>query len=57
MSDSKSMDVLLRNETTNPIERELTNTINGSIGNNDLESDLHFRTNSSVGNEIRNLAV
>ena len=39
----------------NPLERELTNTINDSIGNNDLESDLHIRWNTADGNEIRNV--
>ena len=48
------MDVLLGSENAITIERELANTINGSIGNNYLESDLHIRINSSDVNEIRN---
>ena len=54
MSDFENMDILLGNENANPIEREIAYTINGSIGNDDLESDLHIRTNSSDGKEIRN---
>ena len=54
MSDFENMNILLRNENANPTERELANTINGSVGNNDLESDLHIRKNSSDGNEIKN---
>ena len=49
MSDFENMDVLLESGNANPIERDLANTINGSIGNNDLESDWHIRTNSSGG--------
>ena len=45
---------LLGNDNANPIERELANKDNVSIGNNLRESDLHIRTNSSDGNEIRN---
>ena len=54
ISEFENMDVLLGNETTNPLERESANTSNGSIGNNDLESDLHFRIIASEGNKIRN---
>ena len=50
------MDVLRGNENANPIERELANTVNGSIGNNDLDSDLHIRTITSDGNQMRNFA-
>ena len=45
MSDFENMDVLLGSENTNPIERELANTINGSISYNQLDSDSHIRTN------------
>ena len=41
MSDFENKDVLFGNENVNSIERELANTINGSISNNDVESNSH----------------
>ena len=57
-SDFENMDVSLGYENVNPIERELANTINGSISNNDngVESDSHFRGNSSNENEIKDFS-
>ena len=55
-SDFENMDVLLGYENVNPIERELANTINGSIRNNGVESDSHFRGNSSNENEIKDFS-
>ena len=56
MSDFEIIHNLLGNENEYPIERELANTINGSISNNDLESDSHIRTNPSIENQIRNFS-
>ena len=56
MSGFENMDVLLANENVNPIERELANTINGSISNKGVESDWHFRGNSSNENEVRDFS-
>ena len=55
-SDFENMDVLLGNENANPIERELTDTINGSLSKNDLRTDPHIRTNPSGENENRNFS-
>ena len=52
MNDFENMDVLLGNENPNVIERELANTMNGSISNNGLESDSHIRGNPYEENEM-----
>ena len=38
LSDYENMDVLLSSEDVKPIERELANTISGSISHDDTEA-------------------
>ena len=57
LSDIENTDKLLGNENAYPIEREIANTNNGSVSNNDLESDYHFRTNSLKKIKLRTLAM
>ena len=38
LSDFDKMDVVLSDEGSNPFERELAKTINGSVSHNDTES-------------------
>ena len=49
-------DVLLWYENANPIENELANTINGSVSNNDLETDCLIKGNPYYKNEIRDFS-
>ena len=56
MSDFEKMDVVLGNENANPIERELTDTIHGSVSINGLESYSHIRRNPSNEKEIRDFS-
>ena len=45
MSDFESMDIILGNENTNPIERELSVVIGNSENHCDIESISQFREN------------
>ena len=47
----ENIDVLLGSKNVNPIEKEIANTIKGSISNNDTEVFFHQRGNSSQDNE------
>ena len=53
MYDFDNMGILLGNENANPLERELANAIEGSINNEETESNSHLSGNTSQGNEIR----
>ena len=50
MSDIENMDALLGNGNAKSIERELANVINGSVGNNGMESNSHRMENFSKVN-------
>ena len=52
--DYENMDVMF-GENINSIERELDNTINGSVGHKYTEAFPHPRRNSSQENEIKNI--
>ena len=52
MSDFEKMDVLLGNENTNPIERELSDVIGNSENRCDVESDSQFRGNHPQENDF-----
>ena len=39
MSDFENMDVMIGNENTNPIERELSNMIGNVLNDQDIESN------------------
>ena len=47
------MDVLLGNENANRIGKELANTVNNSVSNNDIEANSHWKKNVSQENEFR----
>ena len=51
------MDVILDDGISNPIKRELVNTIHASISRNDTETSFNIRENSSQENENRNYDV
>ena len=53
MSDFDLLDLMTGNDNLNPIERELTNTIEGSTNHYDIESNSHPRGNPSQENEFR----
>ena len=46
------MDLMLRGNNPNSIQRELESVINGPIGHDDIEVFLYFREDSSQDNEI-----
>ena len=57
LSYFENMDVLLRSENTNPIERELSNTIDCSASNNDTEVVFsQLKENSSQENGLRDFS-
>ena len=53
ISDFDNKDLMIGNDKSNPIERELANTIQGSTNHYDIESYLHLRGNSFQENELR----
>ena len=54
LSDFDNMDVVFGDESSNPIERKLANTINGLIRYNDADSFCNNRGNSSPENQMEN---
>ena len=56
MSGFEIMAVLLASENANPLERELAYIINGSVSNNDIESNSHIRTNPLDENGIKSFS-
>ena len=57
LSNFDNMDVVLGDENSNPIERELAIIINGSVGQNDTEVLSNNTGNSSQENEITDFNV
>ena len=57
LSDIDKMDVVLGDECSKPFERELANTINGSIGHNYTDVLSNSRGNSSQENKITDFNV
>ena len=52
LSVFENMDLILGDGNSNPIERELANSINGSTGGNDTEASFNNSGNSSQVNRI-----
>ena len=53
MSDLDNIDISFGNARVNPLERELANANEGSVNNEDTESNSRFRRNLSQEKEIR----
>ena len=53
ISDLDNLEIIIGNENKNPIEREVTNTIEGSVNQFDNESNSYPIGNSSQKNEFR----
>ena len=52
VSDFENMDVMIGNENTNPIERELSNMIGNVENNQDIESNPQYTRYESHENEF-----
>ena len=57
LSDFDNMDVVLDDENSNPIKKELANTINGSASHSDTEASSNNRGNSSPEKKKRDFNV
>ena len=56
MSDFENMDVMIGNENTNPIERELSNMIGTVVNDQDIESNPQSSRYEIHGNEFGHYA-
>ena len=56
MSDFENMDVMIGNENTNPIERELSNMIGNGVNGQDIESNPQSSRYETHENEFGHYA-